>query len=323
MSRGLRMNQAWNRGQSPRGRTVLPALLVLSFSMPLFAQSLSTTQSTETITVGDPVEWNLTLTLPEGSVPEFPSLIDQPGITLLDRVGPELVTTNGTLTADITYRVTSFVPGTHRMLRTPVPYRTAEGRSLTLAAPEDTIRVESVLTNQAMAVRDLKPIFKAPAPPYARLLSLLAGAGLLALLVAWLTRWLTRRRQAPTASGPIATPYEIASLALRHLREKNYIEAEQPEPFYVELSLILRTYIEGRFMIHAPELTTEEFIRAAAISPVLLPVQRELIEHFLIQADLVKFARHAPATADMQAALDAAEQFLRETGQPAPEVEPA
>lgn len=323
MSIPKRMNRVSDPTNSRRIRVVWSTLLVLSFSMPLFAQSLSTTRSTETITVGDPVDWHLSLTLPEGSVPEIPSLIDQPGITLLDRIGPELVITNGTLTADITYRLTSFVPGTHRILRTPVPYRTAAGQTLTLAAPEDTIRVESVLTNQAMAVRDLKPIFKAPAPPYARLLSLLAGAGLLALLVAWLTRRLARPRKAPAVGGPIATPYDIASMALRHLREKNYIEAGLPEPFYVELSSILRTYIEGRFMIHAPELTTEEFIRAAAVSPVLLPVQRELVEHFLIQADLVKFARHAPAAADMQAALDAAEQFLRETGQPAPEVAPA
>jgi hypothetical protein len=101
--------------------------------------------------------------------------------------------------------------------------------------------------------------------------------------------------------------------ALQILLAKKWIEQENIEPFYIELSTIARSYIEARFNLRAPELTTEEFIRETASSHHLSLDHQQLTGAFLEQCDLVKFAKHRPAQSDMRAAYSAAERLVRET----------
>ena len=119
---------------------------------------------------------------------------------------------------------------------------------------------------------------------------------------------------------PPPPAHEWALAALSLLRAKPYIAERKFEPFYVELSAIVRRYLERRFGLHAPERTTDEFIREAVSSRLLTGDQQQWVGAFLEQSDLVKFARHEPASADMESACAAAEQLVRETaGRPAPE----
>ena len=73
----------------------------------------------------------------------------------------------------------------------------------------------------------------------------------------------------------------------------------------MELSAIARRYLEARFQLHAPEQTTEEFLRDAASAGKLSPAHQQLVTDFLEQSDLVKFARYQPGQPDMRAAYDA------------------
>ena len=75
----------------------------------------------------------------------------------------------------------------------------------------------------------------------------------------------------------------------------------------------MRRYLEDRFVVRAPEMTTEEFLEATARSAVLQPGQRQLLGDFLAESDLVKFARHVPTLADSDRVLGAAERFVDET----------
>ena len=110
--------------------------------------------------------------------------------------------------------------------------------------------------------------------------------------------------------------------ALRDLLAKGWIETENSEPFYIELSSIIRRYLEGRFGLRAPERTTEEFIREAVTSRLLSSDHQMLTSEFLEQCDLVKFARHRPKRADMQNGYNAAERLVRETIPPEPSTIP-
>ena len=65
--------------------------------------------------------------------------------------------------------------------------------------------------------------------------------------------------------------------------------------------------------LHAPEQTTEEFIRTSSQSNALSAEHRALTQQFLEQSDLVKFARFEPGAGDMTAAWDAAARLVRET----------
>src|SRR5207253_620970 len=81
------------------------------------------------------------------------------------------------------------------------------------------------------------------------------------------------------------------------------------EEYYVQLSAIVRRYLEDGFHVRAPEMTTEEFLAAATSDGRLIATHRRLLGEFLSQADLVKFARHLPTLKDSEAAYDAARRW--------------
>lgn len=93
------------------------------------------------------------------------------------------------------------------------------------------------------------------------------------------------------------------------------------DPFFVTLSDIVRRYLENRFALRSPELTTQEFLPLLATSPDLTGDHRELLRRFLELADLVKFAHHVPDGAAVDEAIRAAERLLVETRDDRPPAE--
>jgi len=132
-------------------------------------------------------------------------------------------------------------------------------------------------------------------------------------LIGLLVRRLRARRRPPVISVPPRPAHEIAAEALRALRARRLPELGEFKEFYSALSGIVRRYLEDRFVVRAPEMTTEEFLEATARSAVLQPGQRQLLGDFLAESDLVKFARHVPTLADSDRVLGAAERFVDET----------
>ena len=107
--------------------------------------------------------------------------------------------------------------------------------------------------------------------------------------------------------------------ALTRLHSARLLEAGKHEEYYVRLSSIVRSYLESRFQLRAPEMTTEEFLQAAQRNPLVGASHRSSLSHFLGEADLVKFARYVPARDDAEGAYAAARQFVEST-RPEPEV---
>lgn len=107
--------------------------------------------------------------------------------------------------------------------------------------------------------------------------------------------------------------YEIARGELDALLAKGRPQAETVDGFYVELSLIVRRYLENRFALRSPELTTEEFLSEMGRSPDLARGHQQLLRDFLVEADLVKFAGVRPGAEVVGQSIAAAERFLEET----------
>jgi hypothetical protein len=85
------------------------------------------------------------------------------------------------------------------------------------------------------------------------------------------------------------------------------------DAFYVRLSGVVRRYLEDRFGLRSPELTTEEFLDELSRSPELVRDHRTLLASFLRRADLVKFAHYVPTSGDLEDSIQAAQRFLDET----------
>jgi hypothetical protein len=173
------------------------------------------------------------------------------------------------------------------------------------------------MTNDIHDIKGLVPLPQS----YWWLWALLALVAL--AVVAWL--WWRRRKPAapPAIRTPVLTPFDLAVQAFRRLLEDQLIERGLPDEFYTRLSDIVRHYLEGRFHLRAPERTTEEFLYEVSRDHTLAQEHKDLLGRFLEECDLVKFARHRPASADMKRAFDAAEKFVNDTRprlrEPAPE----
>jgi hypothetical protein len=107
--------------------------------------------------------------------------------------------------------------------------------------------------------------------------------------------------------------YEIARAELDALLSGARPGPREVDAFFVKLSFVVRRYLEDRFGLRSPELTTEEFLDELSRSPDLYQSHRDLLGEFLRGADLVKFAGHVPDADAVEAAIDAATHFLEET----------
>lgn len=96
------------------------------------------------------------------------------------------------------------------------------------------------------------------------------------------------------------TPRERAFAELERLLRRNLPTKHLYKDFYIELTMVVRRYIERAHALHAPEQTTEEFLTEAATHPGFPPHVLARLKTFLESADLVKFAGQeaTPKTAD-------------------------
>ena len=107
--------------------------------------------------------------------------------------------------------------------------------------------------------------------------------------------------------------YDDAVAHLRVLEDRGPPDADAADAWFVELSSIVRRYLEHRYDIRAPELTTEEFLLVATARPELGEDQRTLLSSFLERCDRVKFAGYRPDADESLATLKAARGFVEDT----------
>jgi hypothetical protein len=142
----------------------------------------------------------------------------------------------------------------------------------------------------------------------------------LALLTALAFHLVRRRPHIPKATAP-TPPWEIAYQRLRELDMRNLPRAGKYGIFFVDLSAILRYYIEDRFHVHAPEQTTPEFLAALADSRILDEDHQRFLDRFLHLSDRVKFAQYRPTLEEMDQSFVDVLQFIDDTV-PKPEPQP-
>lgn len=123
--------------------------------------------------------------------------------------------------------------------------------------------------------------------------------------------WLYRRRNSVTQ---VITPWAAALLELAELRNSFRNGKTRPEICFVQLTDIVRQYLENRFHLHAPRQTTSEFLDELNQPSGILPEpHRPFLREFMTAADLVKFARLDPDEHLLSAALEKAETLIIET----------
>lgn len=268
--------------------------------------------STNRIYIGEPILLQFRVQHPESASVQLLSQSHSEEILLRDQKRSVHPLGKGRTETRITLELTSLQLGEHSLTNYVVTCALDDGGKIEKAVPPQFFWVESAISKTNQELRPPRDLADWPSriPRWIWVLPLIAA---LAAIAGWaIGRFLSKPRTILQMLPP-EPPHEIALRALRALKAKGWIEQGNVEPFYIELSAIVRHYIENRFGIRAPELTTEEFMHEAARSPELSSAQQELVKGFLEQADLVKFARFRPECAEMQHAFTAAEQLVLET----------
>ena len=126
--------------------------------------------------------------------------------------------------------------------------------------------------------------------------------------------WLLVRFLAQKVKEHRMSPIERAWIELDRLLKKGLPGRGRYKDFYVELTMVVRRYVQRKYGIKAPNLTTEEFLREAGKSLTesggdLAP---DALKRFLESADLIKFAG-VEATPEMaDEATDSARSYLKD-----------
>lgn len=140
----------------------------------------------------------------------------------------------------------------------------------------------------------------------------LAGLLLLSVLIYGIYRHLKHR------PAPPPPPPQWDRIALRKMEtlrtEPIWVQADA-DASAVALCDILREYIEGRFAIHAPDLTTEEFLLEASERQPWSDREQQELESFFRETDRIKFAAQRPGAGALTGLMEAAERFVRITGE--------
>jgi len=149
------------------------------------------------------------------------------------------------------------------------------------------------------------------------------GAGLLALALFLLIRRRRRHRRAVEAMEPIEVrdPWDVALERLSRIAEDGAPDDEKARrDVYYRLSEIIRQYLGARFRFESLELTTSELL--ARLDRLELPssLDRDALEAFLLDCDLVKFARYAASDVEFDETIERARAVVEQT-RPRPEAE--
>ncbi|MGH7940988.1 MAG: hypothetical protein ACREE6_06220 [Limisphaerales bacterium] len=155
-------------------------------------------------------------------------------------------------------------------------------------------------------IRDIKPPIDIPNVlewlwPVVAVLALAA--------IAWIAWKLWRRYRLKAAVAPRVPAHIRAKDALQKALEL----IGQPKEFCILVSDTVRRYLEERFAFHAPERTTEEFLRELSETDLLSAAQKESLGQFLENCDLVKFAKYEPAESELRELHASAVRLVEET----------
>lgn len=230
----------------------------------------------------------------------------------------------------ITYRLTSFDEGRHALGGFPIVWSASAGdaqagRGDTVVAPEllqlavGTFEIDTL----KQQIFDIKRPINTPLifdEIKAYVYWGAAAAAVLAALIYLLLRY-WHRRSGHGGQAKQVPPHVAAIRALERLHSRKLWQNGKHKEYYSQLADIVRVYIDGRYGIGAMEMTSDQILEAmhGVNDDRLCGKLRELFS----LADLVKFAKLAPAPEDNEQAYFDAYFYIEETKEiPEPGQEP-
>ncbi|MBI5865792.1 MAG: hypothetical protein HZB38_15070 [Planctomycetes bacterium] len=270
--------------------------------------------------IGEPITLTLRATTPEDTLVEFPARETLGDVNVQSEEEPQSQPTESGLRWEKRYIFDTLSAGGLEIPPLVLQYGTkpAQGEKPDLdnelAIGTLKLDIRSALTSQdsPMSPRDITGARTPAAAPWTwqQIALAVGGAALAAVLAVLLWRTWLRRKLRP---APPPAPELVALAALAELEKFDWIGVGEVREYYYRLSEIVRAYIESKFNLRAPEMTTEEFLVLLAGNRSALPYDADKLRRFLEACDLVKYAALAPQREDGADALSSARAFVQAT----------
>ena len=147
-------------------------------------------------------------------------------------------------------------------------------------------------------------------PPLSWKLVGICAAALAVLALALALVWWTVKKVHEAIRVHRMSPIQRAMYELEKLLGRGLPGRGLYKDFYVELTMVVRRYVQRQHGVRAPNLTTEEFFDAVRNSPTFPQGALDELIDFLRKADMVKFAgvQATPETTD--AATESARAYI-------------
>lgn len=222
------------------------------------------------------------------------------------------------------YTINCYTIGNYTIAPTRIRYvqnkeETAEKKEL--SSPEIFIEILSPLkldekgnvVEQSEDIEDIESVLALPAPK--RDYSRIWIASAITLFFLFLLFGFIFRKKAKEEKEPPIPPHLLALKELKKIQSLNLVAQKEYKEYYNRVSFVLRTYLENRFGLHAPERTTPEFVQEMVKTDCLTEAQKEQLRLFLMQCDLVKFAKNVPSESQCNDIFQMVLQFIETTKQ--------
>jgi hypothetical protein len=262
--------------------------------------------------IGDKIEYTITVNAPKDYEVELPSF----GENLADFSVKDFTSDRGgffSTTYTQKYTLDIYETGAFTIPAALIKYRENNSTEWKELITKDlSVTVQSLLneSDQTSGIKDIKGPYSMNNLMY--LYIILAVIAVVAIIVA-LIIYMKKKKETREVVIPPPPAHETALNALRELMGKDYIRKGNIQEYYFELSNIVRHYLEDRFSMQAPEMTTEEFLVLLRDTDKLNADQKDLLRKFLSHCDMVKFAKHLPEEREIESSYEHAKRLIEQT----------
>ncbi|MBP5558323.1 MAG: hypothetical protein J6X71_00985 [Bacteroidales bacterium] len=211
--------------------------------------------------------------------------------------------------------IAPFEEGTYSLPDIPV-LRTRDGKTDTLIFKGIEMEVKTMPVDTAtFEIHDIKGQIQYPVTFAEVLPWLLGGLGFAALtaLLVWLGVRASKRKK--EALKPKDPAYIVALRELDKYRSDKYWAPEKQKAFYSGITDALKYYMDERFGVDAPEMTTAELFDALKGEKDITPEMYGSLKDLFERADFVKFAKFIATDEENAGALPLAVSFVTTTYQ--------
>jgi hypothetical protein len=268
----------------------------------------------DTFLIGDYIQMHLSATYKDGDV-LLPIYKDSfSGFEIIESNPPFIKESNGLKEKCQDITLIQFNAGQYNFSPAPFIYKN-NNKLDTLYSNSFSVFVNTIALDTTDIIKPVKGPIQIPYT-WRELMPYLVGVFMFLIILGLALYWYTKRRKKKNPMQKMITKQEAHEIALQRLRQLDAAkkwQAGDVKNYYLDLSEIIRDYIENRFLVLAKESTTQEIISSLTQIDDINQGQIKHLKELLQLADLAKFAKMVPLPDENTKAMKLSFDFVAHT----------